>query len=72
MAGAALQRHCGRVGAIEVGTVAYDGGNRLWTWWSPLAEDAWGWAGTAEGAQKALELWLEAWLENFRPFFDKR
>ena len=65
-----LQRFSGRVGAIEVATVEYDGSNRLWTWWSPLSEDIWGHAQDADGAKQAVEVWLREWLENFRPFFE--
>ncbi|MEH3117283.1 MAG: hypothetical protein PGN25_06665 [Methylorubrum populi] len=65
-----LQRFSGRVGAIEVGIVEYDGSNRLWTWWSPLAEDIWGHAQDADAAKQACEVWLRGWLENFRPFFE--
>ena len=69
VAGVPLQRFVGYVGAIEVGAVAYDGSNRLWTWSSPLADDAWGHAVTEEGAKQGFEAWLRRWLENFRPFF---
>jgi hypothetical protein len=65
-----LQRFTGRIGAIEVATVEYDGSNRLWTWWSPLAEDIWGHAQEPDEAKQAAELWLRNWLENFRPFFE--
>ncbi|MBD8906184.1 hypothetical protein [Methylorubrum zatmanii] len=64
-----LRRFTGRVGAVEVAVVEYDGSNRLWTWWSPLVEDIWGHAQEAEAAQQACEIWLRGWLENFRPFF---
>ncbi|SFL05175.1 hypothetical protein [Methylorubrum salsuginis] len=69
-AGVPMQRFTGHVGAVEVGLVEYDGSNRLWTWWSPLAEAAWGHAQDAEGAQRGFEAWLREWLENFRPFFE--
>ncbi|MFG5117307.1 hypothetical protein [Methylorubrum sp. POS3] len=69
-AGVPLRRFTGQAGAIEVGIVEFDGSNRLWTWWSPLAEEAWGHAQDAEGAQHGFEVWLRGWLENFRPFFD--
>ncbi|MGU3540680.1 hypothetical protein [Methylobacterium sp. A54F] len=65
-----LQRFVGRVGAVDVAICEYDGSNRLWTWWSPLAEDVWGHAPDAEGAKRHCELWLRDWLENFRPFFE--
>lgn len=64
-----LHRFTGRVGTVEVAICEYDGSNRLWTWWSPLSEDAWGHAANAEGAQQHCEIWLQGWLENFRPFF---
>jgi len=66
VAGVPLKRYVGRVGAIEVGAVEWDGSNRLWTWSSPLAEDAWGHAPTQEGAQRGFEAWLRGWLANFR------
>ncbi len=66
-----LQRFSGRVGVIEVGIVEYDGSNRLWTWWSPLAEDIWGHAQDAAGARQACEVWLRGWLENFRSLFEQ-
>jgi hypothetical protein len=69
VAGVPLNRHVGFVGAIEVGSVAYDGSNRFWIWSTPLQEDAWGYGPTEQAAQTALELWLASWLENFRPFF---
>jgi len=65
-----LRRFTGRIGAIEVATVEYDGSNHLWTWWSPLAEDIWGHAPEADGAKRAAEVWLREWLENFRPFLE--
>ena len=65
-----LRRFTGRVGAVEAGFVEYDGGNRMWVWSSPLAEDAWGWSPTEEGAKLALEGWLRRWLENFRPLLE--
>ncbi|GAB6844984.1 hypothetical protein HNR00_000015 [Methylorubrum rhodinum] len=69
-AGVPMQRFTGHVGTVEVGIVEYDGSNRLWTWWSPLAEAAWGHGQDAEGAQRGFEAWLRGWLENFRPFFE--
>lgn len=72
VAGVPLRRHIGRVGPIEVGAVAFDGSNRLWTWSSPLAEDAWGHATDEAAAKQAFEAWLREWLENFRPFFAAR
>jgi len=68
-AGVPLPRYVGRVGAVEVGICEYDGSNRFWTWWSPLAEDIWGHGQDAEGAQRGCEAWLRGWIENFRPFF---
>ena len=65
-----LPRFTGHVGAVLVGTVEFDGSNRLWTWFSPLVDDAWGFAPTEEAAKQAFELWLRRWLENFRPFFE--
>ncbi|GAA0254919.1 hypothetical protein GCM10008965_24520 [Methylorubrum aminovorans] len=65
-----LQRFTGRVGAIEVATVEFDGSNRLWTWWSPLSDDIWGHAKDADGAKQAADVWLREWLENFRTFFE--
>ena len=65
-----LRRFTGRVGAVEAGFVEYDGGNRMWVWSSPLAEDAWGWSATESGAKLALEAWLRRWLENFRPLLE--
>ena len=35
-----LPRFTGHVGAVLVGTVEFDGSNRLWTWFSPLVDDA--------------------------------
>ena len=40
----------------------------LWTWYSRLADDAWGIAQTEYAAKQAFEEWLKGWLENFRPF----
>jgi hypothetical protein len=40
VAGVPLRRYVGHVGEVEVGAVEFDGSNRLWTWSSPLAEDA--------------------------------
>lgn len=70
VAGVPLRRFVAQVGAIEVGAVEYDGSNRLWTWSSPLAEDAWGHAQTEAGARQGFEVWLRGWLENFRTFFE--
>lgn len=67
--GVALPRCVGRVGAVEVAICAYDGSNRLWTWWSPLAEDVWGHGTDEAGARQGCEVWLRGWLEAFRPFF---
>ncbi len=72
VAGMPLRRHVGHVGEVEVGAVEFDGSNRLWTWSSPLAEDAWGHAQTEHGAKQAFEAWLRGWLENFRPFFERK
>ena len=66
-----LQRAVGRVGAVEVGNVAYDGSNRFWIWATPLQEDAWGYGPTEDAAKAALEHWLKGWLENFRPFLEE-
>jgi hypothetical protein len=66
-----LQRFVGRVGEVEVGTVEYDGAHKLWTWWSPFSEEAWGHAREESGAKQGFEVWLRRWLENFRPFFEE-
>jgi hypothetical protein len=66
-----LQRFTAHAGAIEVGYVEYDGGNRMWVWSSRLADDAWGWGSTAEAAKHGLEAWLRRWLENFRPLLGR-
>jgi hypothetical protein len=71
VAGVKLQRAIGRVGAVEVGNVAYDGSNRFWIWATPLQEDAWGYGTTEEAAKAALEQWLKQWLENFRSFLEE-
>jgi hypothetical protein len=70
VAGVPLQRYIGRVGSVEVGNISYDGSNRFWVWATPLQEDAWGYGPSEEAAKTALELWLTAWLDNFRAFFD--
>jgi hypothetical protein len=70
VAGVPLKRFVGRVGEVEVGAVEWDGSNRLWTWSSPLVEDAWGHAPTEHGAKRAFELWLRDWLGNFRALLD--
>jgi hypothetical protein len=70
IAGVPLKRFVGHVGPIEVGNVSYDGGNRFWVWATPLQEDAWGFGPTEEAAKTAFELWLRAWLEHFRGFFE--
>jgi hypothetical protein len=70
VAGVKLRRFTGHVGGIEVGSVEFDGSNRLWTWSSPFAEDVWGHAPTQQGAQQALETWLRGWLEKLRPLLD--
>ena len=72
VAGVPLKRSVGFVGAIEVGNVSYDAGNRFWVWATPLAEDAWGYGPSEDAAKKALELWLLGWLENFRPLLAGR
>ncbi len=69
VAGTPLRRYVGRVGGVEVGAVAYDASNRLWTWSSPLQEDVWGHAQDEDGAKLAFEAWLRGWLESFRPYF---
>jgi hypothetical protein len=71
VAGVPLQHFVGRAGAIEIGSVTYDGSNGLWAWASTLADDAWGYAPTPEGAQQALTLRLVGWLENFRPLLEE-
>ena len=65
-----LQRFTDRMGEVEVGAVEYDGASKLWTWWSPLSEEAWGHAQEEGGAKQGFEVWLRRWLENFRPFFE--
>ena len=70
VAGVALRRYVAHVGSVEVGAVAYDGSNRLWTWSSPLSDDAWGHAPSESGAKQAFEVWLRGWLKAFRPFFE--
>jgi hypothetical protein len=72
VAGIPLQRFVGTVGEVEVGNVAYDATNRFWVWASPLREDAWGYGPSEDAAKRGLELWLRAWLENFRGFMDGR
>ncbi len=67
--GQTARRLVGHVGPVEVGRVEYDPTNRLWLWSSPLAEEAWGWAPSQDGARRALEIWLRGWIEPFRPFF---
>ena len=70
VAGVKLQRFVAHAGAVEAGAVQFDGGNGFWIWSSPLADEAWGWAPTQDGAMRALESWLREWLGNFRPFLD--
>jgi hypothetical protein len=70
VAGVALRRFTAHVGSVEVGAVAYDGSNRLWTWSSPLSEDAWGHAPSESGAKQDFEVWLRNSLEVFRSFFE--
>jgi hypothetical protein len=72
MAGVPLRRFVGYAHDVVAGVVEYDGSNRLWTWSSPLAEDAWGHAMTEEAAKQAFGAWLRNWLENFREFFEYR
>ena len=72
IAGVRLRRFAGHVGPVEVGFVAYDGSNHLWTWSSPLSDEAWGHAVSEDGAKRAVEAWLRGWLEPFRPFFEAR
>ena len=67
-----LQRYIGYVGEVEVGAVEFDGSNKMWVWSSQLADSAWGWATSLEGAMQALDAWLRGWLENFRPIFESR
>jgi len=70
VAGVPLRRFVGHVGAVEVGTVEWDGSSGFWTWYSRLSDEAWGHAPSENGAKQAFELWLRDWLENFRPFFE--
>ncbi|MER2264483.1 hypothetical protein [Methylobacterium oxalidis] len=65
-----LRRFVGCVGPIEVGSVEYDGTHQLWTWWSPLNDEAWGHAASEVGAKQGFEVWLRGWLEHFRPLLD--
>ena len=65
-----LRRYTGRVSAIEVAAVKWDGSNCLWTRSSRLADDAWGHAQSEHGAKLGFEAWLRGWLENFRPYFE--
>jgi len=69
-AGAKGNRHVAHAGAIEVGRVMYDGSSGFWVWSSPLAEDAWGYGPSEDAAKRGFEVWLTAWLENFRPVFE--
>ena len=55
VAGVPLRRSVGRVGAVEVGTVEYDGSNRFWIWATPLQEDAWGYGASEAAAKAAFE-----------------
>jgi hypothetical protein len=71
IAGVPLRRHVAHCRAIVVGAVEYDGSNRLWTWSSPLVEDAWGHAMTEAGAKQGFEAWLREWAENFRPLLEE-
>jgi hypothetical protein len=72
ISGVPLRRYIGFATDIIAGIVEYDGSNRLWTWSSPLVEDAWGHATTEEGAKQAFEAWLRKWLENFSSLFEIR
>ena len=56
VAGVKLRRFTGHVGGIEVGSVEFDGSNRLWTWSSPFAEDVWGHAQTRESVVEADQI----------------
>lgn len=71
IAGAALLHHVAHAGTVEVGRVMYDGSNDFWVWSTQLAEDAWGYGKTAEGAKGGFEAWLKNWIENFRPIFEQ-
>jgi hypothetical protein len=71
VAGVPLQHFLAQAGNVDVGSVSFDGSNGLWAWASTLADDAWGYAPTPEGAQRALTLWLVGWLENFRPLLEE-
>ena len=69
VAGVPLNRHIGKVGSVEVGSVAYDGRNSFWIWSTPLQEDACGYGPKEQAAKTALEFLLASLLENFSPFF---
>jgi len=70
VAGVPLNHFVAQAGAVEAGAVTFDASNGFWVWASPLSDEAWGYAPTADGAKQALTLWLRAWLENFRPLLD--
>jgi hypothetical protein len=71
VAGVALDRHVGRAGALEEGTVMYDGSNRMWVWSSPLSDEAWGYGTSEAAAKRGFEAWLRQWLLNFRGLLDR-
>lgn len=71
IAGAALRHHVAHAGTVEVGRVMYDGSNDFWVWSTQLAEDAWGYGKSVEGAKGGFEAWLKTWIENFRPLFEQ-
>ena len=70
VAGVKLRRFTGHVGGIEVGSVEFDGSNRLWTWSSPFAEDVWGHAPTRQPHNRPARHGYEAALRNCGPFYD--
>ncbi|MGD9739576.1 MAG: hypothetical protein AB7O56_01090 [Bauldia sp.] len=64
-AGIPLNEHVAHAGTIEAGRVMYDASQRMWIWSSRLADDAWGYGTSAEGAKAGFEAWLREWLRNF-------
>ena len=67
VAGVKLRRFTGHVGGIEVGSVEFDGSNRLWTWSSPFAEDVWGHAPTRQARNRRWRLGYVGGLRSSVP-----
>ena len=67
VAGVRLRRFTGHVGGIEVGSVEFDGSNRLWTWSSPFAEDVWGHAPTQAAHNRRCRLGCVGGLRSSVP-----